>query len=551
VSAKRVVVVGGAGVFGSRLARGLVATTDAEVLIAGRDRARTEAAVRETGAKGAVVLNRLCASAAHIAALKADLIVDAAGPFQGADLSFARACIASCADYIDLADARDFVAAFPSLDNEAKVANVRAITGASSTPALTNAALDKLTAGWRRIDTIRAGISAGNRAPRGRSLIEAILSWTGAPVRVFEGGHWITRRGWSGLIKHAIPQIGRRRFSLAETPDLDLIPARFSPREDGVFMAGLELGVLHHSMSLISALRAARILRNPRPLAGALQHLASLFSAFGTDRGCMFVEVFGRDADGYPARAEWMLTAPPVEGPFTPTLPALALARKLLAGESIAAGARPCVGLLSLDDLAADFARHRLKTSFIAERLTGPFEMALGAEFERLPAAVQEAHRQGPVARFAGTAHVDGATGLAALPAAIFGLPHRALAAPVEVEKRTIGAGREIWKRSIGGSRFKSEICYAAPGRVTERFGPFTFDLALTANDQRHVMTITGWKFGPISLPAFLAPRSTAVEAEAPDGSCAFDVPIAAPLLGRLTRYRGRLRSVSEAKRHG
>jgi saccharopine dehydrogenase-like NADP-dependent oxidoreductase len=191
----RVVVVGGAGVFGSRLARGLVQTTDADVVIAGRNLSRAQATARDTGATGAVMLDRSRGTAADVAALGARIVVDAAGPFQGADLSFARACIAAGVDYLDLSDARDFVAAFPSLDAEARAKKVRAITGASSTPALTHAALDQLTRGWRRIDTVRAGISAGNRAPRGLSMIEAILSWTGAPVRVFEGGKWTTRSG--------------------------------------------------------------------------------------------------------------------------------------------------------------------------------------------------------------------------------------------------------------------------------------------------------------------------------------------------------------------
>jgi hypothetical protein len=542
MSRPRVVLVGGAGVFGSRLARGLAATTNAEVIIAGRSLERAETAAREAGAAGAITLDRLRVGAEDIAALNLDLVIDAAGPFQGADLSFARACIAAGADYLDLADARDFVAAFPVLDAEARAANVRAITGASSTPAITHAALDRLTAGWRRIDSIRAGISAGNRAPRGRSVIEAILSWAGAPVRVFEGGRWITRPGWSGTIHHTAPRLGRRRFAIAETSDLDLMPARFAPREDATFMAGLELGLLHHSMECLGGLRRAGLLPDLKLFAGLLQSLASIFSVFGSDRGCMFVEVFGRDAQDRPTRSEWTLAAPPVEGPFTPTLPALALARKLLAGGPVAPGARACVGLLSLDDLASDFARHRLETGILTEQLTGPFEMALGADFERLPVVVRNAHRSGPVSRFTGTARVDGATGLAALPATLFGLPRAADAAPVEVEKRTVAPGREIWKRNIGGSRFSSEISHAGPGRVTERFGPFTFDLVLTADNDRHVMTIRSWRLGPLRLPGFLAPRSVAVEAQAANGAFTFDVPIAAALLGRLTRYKGELR---------
>jgi hypothetical protein len=542
----RVVLVGGAGVFGSRLARGLAGTTNADVLIAGRSLSRAQAAAQETGSGGAIALDRLRASAAELAALGAQLVIDVAGPFQGADLSFARTCIAAGVDYVDLADARDFVSAFPLLDAEARAGKVRAITGASSTPALTHAALDTLTAGWRRIDAVRAGISAGSVAPRGRSLIEAILSWTGAPVRVFEGGSWTTRPGWGGTIRYGLPGLGRRRFALAETPDLDLIQSRFSPREAAVFTAGLELALMHHGMTLIGGLRRLGLVKDLRPLAGLLQGLASLIAPFGSDRGCMFVEAFGRDARDRPVRAEWTLVAPPVEGPFTPTLPALVLARRLLGSRDIAPGARACVGLLSLDDLAHDFARHGLKTRIVTEQLTGAFEMALGADFERLPDRVREAHRQGPVARFRGRARVDGPTGLARLAAMLFGLPGSAEAAPVDVEKSLIGAGREIWKRNIGGSRFRSEIRYAGPHRVNERFGPFTFELALSADNQRHVMTITGWRLGPLPLPAFLAPRSTAVEAVSDDGLFTFDVPVDAPLLGRLTRYKGKLSLLKE-----
>ena len=54
-------------------------------------------------------------------------------------------------------------------------------------------------------------------------------------------------------------------------------------------------------------------------------------------------------------------------------------------------------------------------------------------------------------------------------------------------------------------------------------------------------MSISGWRMGWLPLPAFLAPRSVAREGIAANGAFTFDVPIAAPLLGRLTRYKGEL----------
>jgi len=538
----RVLLVGGAGVFGSRLAQGLVATTDADIIIAGRDLAKAGNAARESGAASAIALDRNTATAADIAALSPKLVIDAAGPFQGADLRFARACIAAGVDYVDLADARDFVADFPTLDAEARARNVRAITGASSTPALAHAAIDELCSGWTRIDAIRAGISPGNRAPRGRSVIEAILSWTGKPVRVFERGAWRTRPGWSKTRKHIIIGLGQRRFALAETPDLDLIPQRLAPRDEAVFTAGLELGLLHHSLSAIGLLH--RIGINLRPAAGLMQWLASLLSPFGSDRGAMFVEALGRDADDRPARAQWTLVAPPVTGPFTPTLPALALARKLLSNAPIPPGARPCVGLLTLEDLTADFARHEFETAITREPIQGPFEMALGDAFAMLPTAVRDSHTQGPVAHFAGTARVDSSSLLGALPARVFGFPRQADRAPVHVTKRARAPGIEIWERRIGESLFRSEIRYAGPNRVTERFGPFTFTLAVNASESGHAIRTVGWRMGPLPLPSALAPNSIATESEE-NGAFRFDVPISVPLAGRLTRYRGVLHNDS------
>ncbi len=117
---------------------------------------------------------------------------------------------------------------------------------------------------------ICAGIAPGNRAPRGRSVIEAALRWTGAPVRVFEHGAWREQAGWSdcGLID--VDGLGRRRFALAEVPDLDLFASRFAPRESALFMAALELPLLHRGLSVVSWLRRNGLWRDPVKAAASL-----------------------------------------------------------------------------------------------------------------------------------------------------------------------------------------------------------------------------------------------------------------------------------------
>jgi saccharopine dehydrogenase-like NADP-dependent oxidoreductase len=209
--AHTILVVGGAGAFGSLLVDGLIAATDLDVIIGGRDLTRAEARAAAAGTSRAQALRLDTATVTEEAlhATGALVVVDAAGPFQGADYRLARAAIAAGLHYVDLADARDFVAGFGALDPEARAAGVVALTGASSTPALSNAVLDRLTSGWRQIDTIEIAISPGNRnSPRGLSVTQAILSYVGRPVRVFAGGGWQSRPGAANAAMATVsPQI--------------------------------------------------------------------------------------------------------------------------------------------------------------------------------------------------------------------------------------------------------------------------------------------------------------------------------------------------------
>lgn len=378
--AKTVLVVGGTGAFGRLLVAGLVRTTGLDVIVAGRDldRARDFAAglcgssrsvgeSLDAGDPGARVRAlRLDTTGVSLEALRETgtfAVVDAAGPFQGAEPGVARAAIAAGMHYLDLADARDFVTGFAALDAAARGAGVVALSGASSTPALSHAVLDRLTAGWRRVDAVEIAIAPGNRsAPRGLSVTRAILSYVGRPVRVFDGGAWTTRPGWGMTRRPDLPGLGRRWLSLVETPDLDLVPQRFRPRDSAIFRAGLELPALH--LGLVAASLPVRwhLLPSLAPFARPFRWVAARLAWAGTDRGGMVVTAAGIDAAGGAIRAEWSLVAEAGDGPVIPTLPALALIRRLAGGPPIPPGAGPCVGILTLDEITREFVPYRIAT---------------------------------------------------------------------------------------------------------------------------------------------------------------------------------------------
>ena len=362
---KTVLVVGGAGAFGRRLVDGLIATTDLAVVVAGRDLARVAAVCAGFGDRARPMrLDTATVTAGELRAAGAFLVADAAGPFQGAAYRLARAAIDAGLHYVDLADARDFVAGFAVLDDVARQAGVVALTGASSTPALSHAVLDGVTRGWQRIDTVQIAISPGNRnSPRGLSVVRAILSYAGQPVRVFAGGEWTRQPGWGWPVRRDMPGLGRRWLSLCETPDLDLVPARFAPRQTAIFRAGLELSVMHLGLCLAGLLVRTRILPSLTPVARPLRWAAERLRGMGSDRGGMIVEVTGVDAAGQKTRALWSLVAEAGDGPAVPTLPALAVIRALADGRLARPGARPCVGVLDLATLEREFARFRITTS--------------------------------------------------------------------------------------------------------------------------------------------------------------------------------------------
>jgi hypothetical protein len=360
-STLQVLILGATGVFGSRLVERLAREPGIAVTLAARDRARLEA-LRDRNCPSASIrtIDRTRIVAGDLAGI--DVVVDAAGPFQGSDHQVIETALAARVDYVDLADGREFVASIAEFDSRARTAGLRVICGASSVPALSDAAVACLTAGWQAVDTIKVGIFPGNRAPRGLAVVEAILSYAGRPVRVFREGRWQEMPGWGGTHRWPVTGHGRRWASVCDTPDQDLLVQRHRPRLAAEFYAGTELSVMHLGLLALSLPVRWGLVPSLRPAARVLHWLATRLVTFGHDMGAMEVRVTGLTADGIHATAGWTLLAGANRGPYVPVLPCLALLRHLRDGRLHAKGASACVDMLDLDDFAADFAALGIET---------------------------------------------------------------------------------------------------------------------------------------------------------------------------------------------
>jgi hypothetical protein len=530
----RVIVIGGAGVFGTRLCTALAQEPGVELVIAGRDLARAEALASSIGAR-ALRLDRADAAAV----LKAEapfVVIDAAGPFQpdaGGGYPVVRAALAAGAHYLDLSDDAAFTAGIAVLDAETRRAGLVCLSGVSSVPALSAAAVRELGQGIdiHLIDTV---ILPGNRAPRGLSVIAAILAQAGHPVPVWRGGQLTPEAGWGWPLRLDLG-FGRRWASVIGAPDLVLFPQAFKARSV-VFRAGLELSLMHLGLWVLSLPVRARLVRSLVPLARPLRWAADLLKPFGTDRGGMRVRLAGVTAAGKAEVRDWVLEAEAGDGPEIPAIPARALVAALRAGK-VAPGARAC---LELDLAAAEalMAGHHIRTR--REVTAFPLLFGEAVDLAALPPPLRDLHRVIDQRRWSGQAMIDrGNTVLSRLAGWLMRFPPAGKDVPATVTMERQGK-TELWTRAFGPHQFRSRLSRPrrGPGLV-ERFGALSFRIALKAEDGGlHYPVAQGWCLG-IPLPRWALPVSRTVEAVDGEGRATFDVELSHPLTGLIVRYRG------------
>ena len=358
MSRNAVLILGGYGNFGKRIAAGL-ARHGVAVIIAGRDGAKAEAlaaGLPDARGLGVDIHDDL---AGVLARERPAVVVHTCGPFQGADYGVARACIAAGVAYIDLADGRDFVRGFAALDAEAKAAGVALITGASTVPGLSSAVIEHYLPQFARLSTVSYGITPGQKTERGLATVQAILSYVGKPLRPWAGN--VNAYGWQDMRVHDYPIFGRRWLANCEIPDLDLLPEAYGLRRIR-FGAGVELGFMQWGLWLMSwPVRwgwKVDLVRFARPLLA----ISRWFDWMGSDTGGMHMILRGAGHDARSLTQTWHIVARSGDGPNIPCVPAIVLARRMVAGDVFEAGARACVGLVSLSEYLEELAPFAVET---------------------------------------------------------------------------------------------------------------------------------------------------------------------------------------------
>ena len=519
----RLLIIGGYGTFGGRLAELLCREERIALVIAGRSKsaALDFCHVLPPGAlREALALNRDRDVARQIRKINPHIVVDASGPFQayGEDpYRVVKAALATRSHYLDLADSPEFVRGIRQFDGAAKEQGLFILSGVSSFPVLSAAMVRDLANDFGRIDSITGGIAPSPYAGVGYNVIRAVAGYAGKVIPVRRQGRKQTARALRETRRFTIAPPGEipllpRTFSLVDVPDLQLLADEWPEVKDVWMGAAPEPAILHCLLRWFAGLVRLGLVPSLAPLA-RLIHSTANNVRWGEHRGGMFVEVRGEAEGGLSVTRSSHLLAEGHHGLYIPSMAVEAIVRNWLEGRPPRAGARPATAELELSDYGCVFAERPISIGTRNGTGTGDeclHARILGTAWQSVPGALRAVHGAGPKLTITGAASITRGRGvLARLLARIMRFPAAGENVPVSVTFERHG-DCDQWTRDFGGQEFSSTFT-AGTGRyehlLCERFGPLTFGMALVPDANRLNLVMRRWSFLGLPLPGCLAPQ--------------------------------------------
>lgn len=553
----KILILGGYGTFGGRLAHLLAHDERLTLFIAGRsiEKAKKFCAGLPAGAqKMPVLFDRNENVEKQIREIAPNLVVDAMGPFQvyGENpYRVVKACAALGIDYMDLADGSDFVKGITQFDEEAKAKNIFILAGVSSFPVLSAAVVRKLSRDMTQVKTITGGIAPSPYAGVGLNVIRALTSYAGKPIQLIRNGKQTMGYALIETMRYTICPPGRLPlnnilFSLVDVPDMKVLPEIWRDLDSIWLGAGPVPEVLHRMLIGLSWLARFKIIPSLLPFA-PLFHFVINILRWGEHRGGMFVSVEGTGRSGERIERSWHLLAERGDGPFIPSMAVQAIILHMLGDKKPSTGARAATRELEVADYEAIFKSRAIYTGERESKADANpplYKRLLDSAWEALPTPLAAMHNVAALEQRAeGVARVErGKNLLGRFVATVFGFPQAGENVPVKVTFQQKDGG-ELWTRDFAGRKFSSfqtEGHGYADKLLVEKFGPATFWLALVVKDAQLHLVTRRWSVFGILMPLALSPNASTYEYEE-DGKFCFYVEVSHWLTGLIVRYEGAL----------
>lgn len=354
-STQRILVVGGSGFYGRYVVRDLLATTKADIVVAGRRPATSFEGGRTSVRVADLRRVELLRDAAH----DVDLVIHCAGPFTDLPLAPLDVAIELGIPYVDIAEDRAFVRAVRDRHEAAIAAGIPVLTGSSVSSAMEALAVRYLRGAFKDLVRLRTYAAPDTKHHRGPAMFATMLTGAGRPFEHPTANHGGDASGWTEPEWIELPEpVGRRlTYRIHDVADLDLIPEMFGI-EDVAFKAGSEWPILNALVGLAAQIRIRTGHPDWRRATVPARALSRLAGRFGRPEGGVAFELTGRRAGDVAMRSLAIVSA--TDGGAIPSLLATMAADVLLSGRFTRAGVAEVGGWIDPADWLAGLARRGL-----------------------------------------------------------------------------------------------------------------------------------------------------------------------------------------------
>lgn len=347
---KKILVLGGYGVYGGRISRALAADPAIDCIVAGRHPPSKSRDMHSRTSYVKLDINSFTSLRTTLPGMFA--VVNAIGPFNANDYRIAEQCAELGIHYVDLADTREYVAGFHRLNRKAQQTGALLVTGAGYTPAVSTMLVDSIQHDFDKIKELHVLVSPGNKSPRGRAALHSLMQQVGSPVRMKSLGRWQQIYAWTKGQKIHFPKpVGKRRVYLSNASELDIFPQRYGV-QTASFYTGFELNTFNFGLSLLSYMKRHRKQTSVTGLARSLRFIGKWFKGLGSASDAYGIVAKGERAGQEVTHAIY-LVARDGNGSMIPCSPSVALIKRWVKHGVRQSGASACLDLLVLDDIKA------------------------------------------------------------------------------------------------------------------------------------------------------------------------------------------------------
>ncbi len=195
---QRVLILGGSGRIGRSVAADLLAYTDAEILLAGRNGAAGERARARLGSRTRfLTLDLEDQAGLNSTIAQSDLVIHCAGPFHYRDARVLKTCIDKGVNYIDVSDHPSFTRKAMEYSAAAETAGVTAIVNTGIFPGISNSMVRQDVEQLDTAEKIHVSYVVAGSGGAGVTVMRTTFLGLQKPFQAWINGAWQTIKPYS------------------------------------------------------------------------------------------------------------------------------------------------------------------------------------------------------------------------------------------------------------------------------------------------------------------------------------------------------------------